>query len=862
MLLKKSNLAWGAATIAILSAPGAAWAETTPAPVAVQVAISPPGETGAAETGSNLIIVTGARIAGRTVENSPTPIDVLPLEALRDANQTSLLQTLNDTLPSFNVPNMPGYGINTFIRAGQLRGLSSGHVLVLVNGKRRHTTARLGVNDAGAASVDLGLIPVSTIERVEVLRDGAAAIYGSDAIAGVINVITRKTPGTGELRARVGEYFQGGGLAQQYNAGVGIGLGEGHLYLSGEYSKQKQLFGEDEVPSNILFYFPLDSNGNPVVPGGSTSTGPTLPAGATPDPREATVDRKQIFGASGGVPEAEVVSFTADLGIPVGDAVELYGFADYSYREGTSPQHFRFPSRDQVVRALWPDGFTPYSGVKQTNFSALLGLRGDFGDGWSWDLSSGYGEDELDAYNYDTNSPSYGLASKTDFYLGTYRYSAWTSNLDIRKSSENGLFGIPTDISFGGEFRRETYQRTPGEEQSWSHGGALILDGPNAGKPVSISDSGTQADTGTKPIDAQDDARNAYALYAGLTLTPSDAFTLDLAGRYENIDNAGDIVTGRVSARYAFSPAIAIRGTVSTGFQAPALAAQTYRQTEVTVSNTIHTLSVSSPEAQALGATLLRPERSLNFSAGLVIKPTRNTNLTVDVYQVRVKDRISSIEQFGEETHPGSGVLVEAASPTFGPLDRITYLINAGTTRTRGVDVVLDGQHETGVGDIRWSLAGNYNDTVFLDVADTPDVLSAFNISLVSAAAQATTRYRSPVFKGIGSLHWSSGPFSAGVRGTYYGTIKRRYTLRQPSGPNTTELVDVGNVFVADLEVGYDFTEKLGISFNANNVLSTKPKQVPDNATSRWPFLTTAYVQDSPVNPLGGFYSATLTYRW
>lgn len=844
-------LAQGAAALALLS-PGIARAEAAALADAATEA----------EAADN-IVVTGARSAGRTVENSPTPIDVLPAKTLQQANQASLLQTLNDTLPSFNVPNMPSYGINTFIRAGQLRGLSSGHTLVLVNGKRRHVTARLGVNDVGVAAVDLGLIPLGTIERVEVLRDGASAIYGSDAIAGVINVITRKSSEGGEVSARAGQYYQGGGWLQQYNAGAGLGIGDGgHLYVSGQYVDQKALFGDGDVPDNILFYFPRDANGNEVLPAGNASTAPTLPAGATPDPREATVDRHKIFGAAGGVPRAQVASFTADLGVPLGDGLELYGFGDYSWRKGRSPQHFRFPSRDQNVRAIWPDGFTPYSGVVENNFSALLGLRGEIGDGWNWDVSSGYGQDDIDTYVYDSISPSYGLASQTDFFLGNYRYTAWTSNLDVRKSTEDGLLGFGTDWSFGAEFRRETYRRTEGDEQSWGYGGQPILDGPNAGKPISLSDAGSQADTGVRPEDAASDNRNSYALYAGLSLRSGTAVTLDLAARYERYQGAGDVVTGRISGRYEIAPGFALRGTASTGFQAPALAALTFRQTGVTVNQTNHILAVNSPEAQALGAKPLKPERSTNFSAGFVVQLVSGVNLSVDTYQVRVRDRISQIGAFRESTHPGSGVLVQAASPTFGPDDSISYLVNAGTTRTRGVDVVLDGRFDVGPGALRWSLAGNYNKTKFVDIADTPAVLQQFNIVMISASTQAQVLYRAPRLKGIASVNWESGPFSLGLRGTYYGKINRSYTLTHASGPNTIELVDVGKIFIADLEAGYEFTERLGLRFNVNNLFDTRPAQVPKNATSRWPFSSVAYVQDSPVNPLGGFYSATLSYRW
>lgn len=528
------------------------------------------------------LLVTGTRgSVERTVESSPAPVDVLTEDIVRKANQANLLSALNTALPSFNVPGLPGYGVNSTVKAGQLRGLNSSHVLVLVNGKRRHASSRLGAGGfAASAPVDLGLIPTGSIERIEVLRDGASAIYGSDAIAGVINIITKKDASGGSVSGRFGQHYEGDGEVQQYIARSGFELGEGgHVYVSAQLDDQQPAFRDSPVPDDVLFYFPLDANGNAVLPIGNRSTGPKLPAGATPDPREASVDRDNIvFGASGGVPEARLASFTADAALPLGAASELYGFASYAERDARSPQHFRFPSRDQVVRALWPDGFTPYSGIKETDYSLQLGAKGSDWLGWGWDISSVYGNNDIDHYQYDSNSPSYGLESKTDFYIGNYQYGAWTNNIDLRRSLESGLFGLLTDVSLGAEYRRETYKRGAGEEQSWNHGGQPILDGPNAGNPISISDAGSQADIGVRPEDVADDSRNSYAAYGGISLYPRSNWVVDLAARYEDYSDFGDITTGRLSSRYDINDNLALRGTVSSGFQAPALAAQTVSQ--------------------------------------------------------------------------------------------------------------------------------------------------------------------------------------------------------------------------------------------------------------------------------------------
>lgn len=809
------------------------------------------------------VVITGARgNQNRTVEKSPAPVDVISEEVVRKANQPNLLETLNTALPSFNVPGLPGYGVNSSVKAGQLRGLNSSHVLVLVNGKRRHATSRLGAGGfAASAPVDLGLIPTGSIERIEVLRDGASAIYGSDAIAGVINIITKKEEKGGSVSGRFGEYYEGDGEVQQYIARGGLELGEGgHLFLSAQLDDQKPAFRDSPVPDDVLFYFPLDANGNQVLPTGNRSTGPKLPAGATPDPREAEIDRDNIvFGASGGVPEAQLLSLTADLALPISDNSLLYGFASYADRDSKSPQHFRFPSRDQVVRALWPDGFTPYSGIEETDYSLQLGAKGSDWLGWIWDLSSVYGNNKIDHYQYDSNSPSYGLASKTDFYIGNYEYSAWTNNLDLRRTLDEGLFGLLTDVSVGAEYRRETYQRGAGEEQSWNHGGQLILDGPNAGQPISISDVGSQADVGVRPEDEANDSRNSYSAYAGVSIYPTNEWVVDVAARFEDYSDFGDITTGRLSTRYDFTDSFAVRGTISNGFQAPALAAQSYRNTNPTVEYTIHTLSVNSPEAQALGAKLLQPEESVSYTLGVVANPFGNAKLAVDVYQIYVDNRISQLSTFREETHPGSGVLVQAASPGFGPKDAISYLINAGDTKTEGVDVTLEGVFNTEVGSLRWTLAANYNETSLENVAPTPAVLSQFNIPLYSAASQVNLLYLAPRFKGIIGLEWSAQDWSVGVNATRYGEIRRSTTVAGSAEP---VIFSVGDVWLVDLELGYQISPQLRFGVNANNLFDEKPPRLPEGSTALWPFQTYSYVNNGPVNASGGFYSATLTYNW
>lgn len=833
------------------------------------------------------VVVTGSRTReARTVASSPTPIDVLSNENLEQSNQRNLLEALNHSLPSFNVPTLPGYGINSAVKAGQLRGLNSSHTLVLVNGKRRHSTARLGAGGfVASAPVDLGLIPTGAIERIEVLRDGAAAIYGSDAIAGVINIITKKTKEGGELSAKYGEYSEGDGGLQQYIASKGFEIGDGgHLHLSAQWDKQASAFRDSPVPNDVLFYFPLDTNGQEVLPTGNRSTGPKLPAGAVVNPKETTVDRNNvIFGASGGVPESTLGALTADFSYPVNENTELYAFASYADRETKSPQHFRFATRDQVVRALYPDGFTPFSGVKEKDYAVQLGLKGGDFYGWEWDISSVLGRDEIDAYQYQSNSPSFGLDSKKDFYTGQYQYRSWVNNLDLKKTIDEGLFGNLTDLSIGAEYRKENYQRKAGELQSWAYGPDVdpakfaagqygyVLDGPNKGAVISKSDAGSQADTGVRPEDTADDSRNNFAFYTGLSFNPTDKWVVDTALRYENFSDFGDIITGRLSSRYNFSPKFALRGTYSTGFQAPALAAQGYKATNVTVTDTDRYLSVNSVAAQALGAKSLTPEESKNISLGFVLRPTKQTSIAIDAYRIDVTDRISALsiirasDLSNAQNRQNFEKFVQSADPSFGPNDGISYFINAGKTKTEGLDITVEHIFpQTNWGTFKLNVAANWNKTELVSKAGTPSALTNFGFSpdlTYNASSIANLEYLAPRFKSILGLNWSYEKWHAGIAATRYGKILRSTNVNV-DGKSVPQVYDVGNMWLVDAHIGYDITSNLSLSINGTNILDEKPGLLPQNSTSLWPFQSYSYLGNSPVNAAGSFYSAGVTYKW
>jgi iron complex outermembrane recepter protein len=809
----------------------------------------------------DVVIVTGSRTGERTVQNSPAPIDVLPTTALEKANKGNLLETLNTLLPSFNLPNVATPNIGSMIRAGQLRGLNPDQTLVLVNGKRRHSTAFLGAGGFAASTpADLSLIPGGAIERIEVLRDGASALYGSDAIAGVINIITNKSPDGASLSARGGQYFAGDGLTQVYKGSVGLGFGDsGYVRLSGQIDDQEIVIRNSPVSPNFLFYFPLNAAGQENAPAGTLSTNPSLPAGATRNPREAT--RNNDAWINQGHAPFRLEAFTVDAGTDLTEDIELYSFASYAERESSAPQNFRHPSRDEVVRAIYPDGFTPVEAIEETDYEATVGIRGSGLFGWDWDLSSGYGRDTVDIYVRNSLNPTYGLASQTDFYIGELDYDVWTSNFDVRRSFE---LGVPVDLSLGVEHRREGYEMSPGDVQSYTHGGARVLDGPRAGAALGNSLGGSQALPGFRPTDAQDTSRDNTAIYAGASLHVTDAWVVDVAGRFEDYSDFGSTETARLSTRYEFSPALSVRGTVSTGFHAPALAAQSYKNTGNANTSVNHVLQVDSAQARALGSKPLEPEKSENFSVGIVTTPLEWLNVALDLYQIDVNDRIAQSTTFREGLYPGSGALVVAAG--LGPEDGVSYFINAADSRTSGLELTAEATTRTqSLGTFRWTLALNNNQTKVRDVAPTPAVLAAFDIPVFSTGSQNNLRFQAPSSKQIAGLQWSYGPVTVNLRETHYGTIKRtgNPTTVAVSGPyaGLREITyDIGDLWLTDIDIGVDVTERLNLAVSVNNVFEEKPARLPEPLLA--PYQLYSYTNNGPVSAAGGFYSASFTYRW
>jgi iron complex outermembrane recepter protein len=658
------------------------------------------------------IVALGTRAPARTASRSPVPVDVISRSLMENTGAVETWQQLQRLVPSLNVPHIP-IGDN-HMRPVTLRGLAPHHVLVLVNGRRRHPAPVLlaGPSVASTSFTDLTAIPSSAIERVEVLRDGAAAQYGSDAIGGVVNIVL-KSGVHRDMRASVGTVLTSeGGRSftdgRHFRAGgtYGVAANSGaHLTLSGEL--QHRSGTNRAYPDRRPQYFPGDP-GNDEQPRVSSYLG-----------------------------NGEIRSATAHVtaGARIGRESEAYASLGAADRSGVSPDaFFRRPLDVRTVRAIHPDGFLPVIGSSIADISALAGVRGSL-YGWRWDVSSGWGGSRVGYSVHNTNNVSLGTESPDRFDVGRVASHQWSSNVDFGRALN--VVRIPVNVAIGAEFRLDQFRIAAGEPDSWRDGGVPILDGPAAGQRSPV---GAQGMSGFRPADEVAAHRSSSAVYVEADGRPIPRLLMQAAVRAERYSDFGATSDGKIAARLDVAGGLAVRGSLSTGFRAPALMQQHFSSTRtvyqpvngINTVLTVRTFPVSTPEAQLMGATPLRPEQAVNHSAGLVLDAPRLPLISLDVYQISIEDRIglggtvtdtSIIRLFDENGMHGIG--------------GGNYFANAIDTRTRGLDLVASHAlllHRTAV--LRLLAGYNRTRTVVTRVAPPPAPLAAFGSVLFNRTSR------------------------------------------------------------------------------------------------------------------------------
>lgn len=863
-----------------------------------------PQEAAPAEPGQT-IIVTGTRRTDRTVAESPTPIDVYSGQELQKQGTADMNQVIQNLVPSFSVARYAIGDGSSFVRPPNLRGLAPDQTLVLVNGKRMHRSAlvQIGANaqSAGAHSADLAQIPAIAVKAVEVLRDGASAQYGSDAIAGVINMTLRDDVGYSGY-ARYGQYYRGDGEDYQIALNAGFKLGDsGVINFSGEYVNAgktsrgvtragahllaqeqpdigvpalAQRYGNPKMESYRLFangHFDLDDKSSIYFFGNYGHSFQEESFNYRQSVDTAGVDIEGNSFGHNGIFNDYFTDFDNTLpGIQTGAAGGNV-YAPNGYDPTTRDYTQVSTCSDPLVQnwsCVYSGGFTPIFFGKIDDISGTVGYKGTMGFGLNYDLSGSYGQSTLKYSMNGTMNPSLGITSPTEFYLGKLKQSETLFNADFSYPWEVG-FASPITIAFGGQYFREAYELGLGDAASYAVGpytGNLVFH--QDGTPVLNAD-GTQLSVtlpvgangfpGYGPAIAGESSRNSKGLYIDIEGDVTDQLSFGIAGRYEHLSDFGNSTTGKFSARYAVVPDIfALRGTVATGFRAPT-PGQVNSSSIATVFNPGNpnaiesmTLPVTSPVAAFLGAKPLTPEESVSFSLGTVFTPAPGVTLSIDYYNIKVKDRIGT---------SGTFVIDDAQRPTlqslglanYATVNEVQFLTNAFDTRTQGIDVV--GSYRMAIGDLgvlNSTLAFNWNKTKVTDRDAT----------VVSDVRVAQLEKTLPKTRVILTENWTAGPLSILGRMNWYG----KYTMTDDGPVSQT----FGSEFVFDLEVSYELNENFTLSAGAQNIFSNYPDKFsntkgtlgPVYASTGGRFTGDIYPDVSPFGFNGGFWYAKAGFKF
>ena len=815
------------------------------------------------------VVITGTRVANRSALDTAVPVDVVPQSALQNLGVTEINQALAVSLPSFNFPR-PGLADGTdTVRPATLRGLGPDQTLVLVNGKRRHSAALVNVNATvgrGSSAVDLNTIPNTAVRAIEVLRDGASAQYGSDAIAGVINLRLREDSTGGELGVSYGwrdttyenltgtppagatwsapanlKRSRSDGETLTVSGWKGFALGEsGFITLSGEYKDQERT-----------------ERG-----GWDARAQYARPTPTTFDPREATFNR---FSQWYGEPEMKQTTLFVNAGYDINDNAEFYAWASYQDRSALSAGFQRLandPSGRNII-SIYPDGFLPKIQPDVTDYAATFGTRWTLG-GWDMDASLGYGLNEMQFTIVDTLNRSLGPTSKTVFDAGGYDHDQLVFNLSGVRGIEVSGLASPLNVALGVEARRESYSITAGEPDSYRNGGArLPLGSPGCTSPTAAdtaaggcpTPSGAQVFPGFRPANVVDESRNAVGAYLDLEANLTERLLASAAVRVEDYSDFGSNVSGKVSGRYDFADGFALRASYSTGFRAPALQQQYFATTSTNFINgvpfDITTFPATDPVAAALGAKPLDSEDSTNISVGAVLQFDR-ASLTVDAYRIEIDNRIVLSENL-----TSAAVRNYLTSQGFIGIGGGRFFINGVDTVTKGVDVVFNYPVVTdSAGRFDITATANFNETTVTKVPATPQ-LSALNPApiLFDRGNRLTFERGTPEDKYTLSVNWSLGDFGLTLRGTRYGDVLSPQNAPTASAPDF--LMTAKNV--VDLEARYAFGDHIKFAVGADNVLDEYPDPLPPGLNTTG---ATSFSNLAPFGRSGRFVYGRVTFAF
>lgn len=823
--------ALGAASLISLTAASAASAQDTPTEEVTGPAASQGAKASDSSNEGDEIIVTGTRRNDMTAAESPTPIDIISSKELLTQGSSDVTDILRQEVPALNVQRFTSNDGSVFTRPYSLRGLPPDQTLVLVNGKRRHRGATVQLSNIpyirGSQGPDLATIPSIAIGQLEVLRDGASANYGSDAIAGVLNFRLRTEREGATLIARYGQYYEGDGEDYLLQGNVGLPFTpDGFVNISGEYTNSGITSRQNQRPDAQA----LIDMGVPGVP---------VPAQRT------------------GNPDAEAARLFVNAGVDLSDTMEFYTFGNYSWSAGTTAFFYRNPVTNPLFasvpltqtpggprftfRTLFPGGFAPDFHATIRDASLVGGVRGSLVGDLSYDLSSSYGRNDVSYRITNTVNPSLGPLSPTEFRTGELEQRELNFNFDLTYPLEVG-FAEPLNLAGGLEWRRETWEVTPGELASYQVGpfaSVLEPDTPDPNDRVGLP-AGSSGFPGLGPSQAGTFSRSNWAAYAALEGDATDWLTFGLAGRYEDFTDFGSKFTWKINGRIDFTDAIAVRGSVNTGFRAPtpgqSNVSSTFANIDAITGQPFITgiVSPSNPVALLFGARPLRPEESFNIAAGVVLTPANRLTFTLDYFNIKVDDRIGLSGGF-TLTQAQKNQLIAAGIPGGGDFRTIQFFGNAFDSRTQGVDAVLTYGFDMLNGRVTFNANANYTKT---EVTRAGPLIAGDRERLLELEDFV------PDWKGSVGFTYEGDRIGLTTSATYYG----KWT---DFGPNLANDQTGGAEILVDAELSYRLTDIFTLAVGGSNIfdnypdLEARPSQIGNGFK---------YLRFSPIGFNGGFW--------
>ena len=779
------------------------------------------------------IVVVGARTPRTNVE-ATVPIDVVSRDDIARSGRTQTSRVLHSLAPSYlSTPQTISDG-SDHIDPASLRGLGPDQVLILVNGKRRHRSALLHVNSTfgrGTVGTDLNAIAVGSIERIEILRDGAATQYGSDAIAGVINIVTRDTTAVVDVSSQAGITASRDGAQLKTSVNYGFKLGQGFVNVTGEFLQREATDRAGAYTGTVY------------------SDDPVLDAQLLDARGRSSSDFAMKIGEAAST--AGIGAY--NLEVPVAPAVVLYSFGDLSHRRGRATGFYRLPKDEaQNVPQLFPTGFLPVIRPTLDDSAVTVGMRRR--GAWNVDASLTHGTSSFRFDIENSVNASLGTSSPTTFAAGSVRASGTVANFDLLHKLSTRLVRAAA-IVLGSELRVERYQIVAGDEPSYALGESTYGNPPQPKLP------GAQVFPGFQPNNEIDRTRDNIGVYGGVESSITRRIALDAGGRFENYSDFGQSWIGKVAGRATLAPGLALRSAASTGFRAPSLQQLWFSNvstlflpdsTGVLQPAQVLTSNNASPVTRAFGIPQLREERSTNLSGGVAYRPLDNLSLSLDGYVIRLRDRIVLTSQFTSD----NPIVADILSP-FAGVSQAQFFANAVNTDTKGLDVVADYALATSAGTLTLSLLANFSKTEVTRVnlprslrqrfSEDPAQLRTF---FFGRAAQNQLEDAVPRQKGFVSARYEWARLSVLTRASYFGKVRYRSDT-----PGTDETF--GGKVLFDLDVGWQVTNSVSLGIGADNLLNTFPdRQAKVANTSFGRFVYNRNV--SQFGTSGGFYYGKL----